>query len=114
MPNTLRPILSRIAGLLVGTLCTWLLIRFKLDVPEEIKTLWTELLGALFVGGLTYLATHFGIAIKVNPDDAASPHAAALGKAKQRQRKETRAIEARLEQHGLEQHGSVDRPPREG
>lgn len=38
---------------------------------------------------------------KANPDNAASTGAAAAGKAKQRQRKETRAIEGRLAQAGL-------------
>lgn len=102
VPDRLRPSLSRIAALLVGAVCAWATIRFKFDVPAELQSFATELLVAALVGGAGYLATHFGIAIKVNPDDAASPHAAAAGKAKQRARKRTRAIESRLEEHGLE------------
>lgn len=100
MTDSLRVVASRVAALLVGTLSTYLLVHYKLDVPPTLRTGLEELIAALFTGGALALATHFGIAIRVNPDDAASPHAAAVGKAKQNQRKRTRAIEARIDQAG--------------
>jgi hypothetical protein len=101
MNDRLRVVASRVAALLVGTACTFLLVHYKLAVPEALREAFEQLIAAGFVGGAAWLATHFGIAVRVNPDDAASPHAAAIGKAKQRARKQTRAIEQRLNDHGL-------------
>jgi hypothetical protein len=111
MNDKLRVIASRAAGLIVGSLCTYLLVRYRLDIPEEVRTLFVELIASAFVGGIGYLATHFAIAARVNPDDAANPDAAAAGKAKQRQRKAVRATEERIRQAGLWR--AVDEPPEE-
>jgi hypothetical protein len=101
MNDRIRVIASRAAGLVVGTVCSWLLVRYGIDVAPETRSLLVELVGIAFLAGATYLTTHFAVAVKVNPDDAASPHAAAAGKAKQRQRKHTRKLEENLKEAGL-------------
>lgn len=109
LPDRLRPSLSRIAALLVGGVCAWAMLRFKFDVPPELRGFATDLLAAALVGGAGYLATHFGIAAKVNPEDAASTSAAAEGKRKQRARKLGRATEERIKRAGVDRR--ITEPP---
>ena len=110
MLDKLRPSASRIAGLIVGTLCSWLLVRYGIDVGAETRQLLIELVGIAFLGGATYLTTHFAVAVKVNPEDAASTGAAKVGKAKQRQRKADKKVEDRLRKAGVANR-ELDEPP---
>jgi hypothetical protein len=78
IPDWIRPILSRVVGLAVASLVTWLATKYGIVVPEDAKTQITEgtvvALMALF--GTVYALVHRGVSIQTNPTDAAKPSVA--------------------------------------
>lgn len=102
MTDTLRPWIARVAAVLVSGVAGWLFVKFGIDVPADVRQLLTDTVMAVMVMLATYVATHIPISKTVNPEDAASTGAAKEGKAKQRQRKHTRAVEDRIRKAGVE------------
>lgn len=85
MPDWLRPIAPRVAGVAVAGLVTWLATHFGIIIPDEDKTKLTEgvtiLLMVIFT--LVYAMVHKAVSIKANPADAATSTLAMKGKADQ-------------------------------
>lgn len=98
MPDALRPYVSRVAAAVVALLVTWLTAKgTSLDTIAQSSI---QQLIEITIYVASYAISHRAIDIRVNPDDAASPHAAAIGKRKQKQRKSEREIEERIKQEG--------------
>lgn len=105
IPDALRPFLAALLTLPLRSLAGWLAAKGYTEITGEQIT---HAVNALLVWILPALST-LAVVVrrladkKINPDNAASTHAAAIGKAKQRARKETRKLEERLNAAGLKQ-----------
>lgn len=84
MPDVLRPIAARLAGIIVGALAAWLASKFGLVLSADDRQALVDgiiALLAIFVGA--YALTHKAVSVKTNPADAASPTLAKHGEAEQ-------------------------------
>ena len=79
IPDWIRPVLSRVVGLVVASLVTWLATKYGIVVPESAKTQLTEtgVVALMAVFGTVYALVHRGVSIRTNPTDAAKPSVAA-------------------------------------
>jgi len=79
IPDWIRPILSRLVGVAVASLVTWLASKYGIIVPESAKTKLTEdgVVVLMTMFGLVYALVHRGVSIQSNPTDAAKPSVAA-------------------------------------
>jgi ATP/ADP translocase len=112
MIDALRPFISRLLAALLAGVCTWLAVRFGFTIDAATQQQLVEAIVGVIVTYMTlYAASHRVIDKRINPDDAASSHAAAAGKAKQRQRKAVRETEERIRKARLWR--SADEPPEE-
>lgn len=89
MPDILRPVAARLAGIVVGALAAWLATKFGLMLSEQSKQALAngiiELI-AIFLGA--YALTHKAVSVKTNPADAATPTLADHGKVEQERLKQ--------------------------
>lgn len=114
IPSFLRPFLSALLIIPILSLAGWIAAHGGPTIPDEqIHKIVDYLLELVFpvLTGLAVIGRRF-IDKKANPDNAASSHAAAIGVAKQVARKQTRAIEERIEKAGV-QDAAVVPPPSE-
>lgn len=81
MMDFLRPVLGRLAAVLIASLVSWLTAK-GVDVPAETQQAWIEATVGLMllVFGVVYAVAHKLINTKVNPTDAAAPSAVTAGK----------------------------------
>ena len=106
-PTTLKDKLlvpaSRIAKVLVGIAITYAYAKWGLEVPaqyEWLRGVIEELIAAAGVAGLLGLAAHFGVAIKANPRDTASPTEAKEGRQEKAARAYDRSVAEKVEKFG--------------
>lgn len=85
IPDSWRPLIARVAGVVVATLATWLAAKFNFVLSDEDKVKLTEGTVVLIVGlwGLIYSLVHRGVSTKTNPSDAATKKLAHKGKVQQ-------------------------------
>lgn len=115
MLNALSVVASRAAAFIVAMLIAWLGVRYKFEASPELRDAFTKFLEGIFLAGMAGLATHFGVALKANPDDVASPTKAARGRADKKARKlarEHKRADARREVPYPTPEDSDDLPPR--
>jgi hypothetical protein len=103
IPAWLRPFLAVVGAPLLLFIAGHLELRWGIVITKETQK---QILDLFLDYGLPIMAANGLLRVllnkKVNPANAHSTGAAAEGKAKQRQRHQTRAIEDRLKEHGLE------------
>jgi hypothetical protein len=110
MRDQLLVVASRIAKLLVGGGSAWVLVHYKLDAPPWLRQVFEEAIAFGIASGALGLAAHYGIALKANPLDTASPTEARRGRQQKRARKALRAVEQRIEKAGVNDR-TLDEPP---
>lgn len=103
IPAFLRPFLAALLMIPLLSLAGWATAH-GIEITDDQVHKAVDYLCEVVIPVLAGLAviTRRLVDKKVNPDNAASSHAAVLGKAKQHQRKQARAIEARIEKAGAE------------
>lgn len=81
IPDSIRPLLARLVGILVAYLAVWLAAHFNVVLSEDDKAKLTEGLVVLLI----YSITHRLVSKKTNPADAATEKLAHKGKVSQHQ-----------------------------
>lgn len=99
---------SRAAKIVVGFGTTFALVRWKIDLPPVLQTVFEQILAAAFAGSVLGTAAHFGVALRANPSDTASPTESKVGRQKKRQRKIDRRTTKKA---GLENRELEEPPP---
>lgn len=102
IPDFLRPFLSALIMIPLLALAGWATAHGITITDDQVHKAVDYLceVGFPLLAGLAVIIRRV-VDKKANPDNAASTHAAAAGKAKQRQRQQNRALEQRLNQAGL-------------
>lgn len=87
IPDSLRPFIARIAGIIVASLAVWLAAHFNIVLSENDKAKLTEgmVILTITVWGLIYAVTHRLTSKKSNPADAATTKLAHKGKVSEHQ-----------------------------
>lgn len=82
MLDLFRPIAARVVGSLVGSVATWLAIKWGVQLDDGARGQLTD--GIVSVGlavfGVVYSLVHRTVSLKLNPVDAASPSLAQKSK----------------------------------
>lgn len=91
IPDTLRPWIARIAGVIVSGVLGWLFTRHGIDTPQNVQDILRTVVETVMVMLAGYILTHIPVNKIINPTDAASTGAAAAGVVQQEARKEARA-----------------------
>lgn len=101
IPPFLRPFLAALIMVPLLSLAGWATAHGITITDTQVHQAVDYLLEIAFpvLAGLSVIIRR-SVDKKVNPDNAASAHAAALGKVKQNQRKRTRALEERIQKAG--------------
>ena len=108
MFDALRPFLSRILASLVAACCTWLTVKFKIEIDGTTQTALSDAL-SVFILTSSYAVSHRFLDKLWNPADSASSHLAVEGKTEVRAMKVAEHTEERAARFGAAD--SMQEPP---
>lgn len=79
MMDALRPFLSRILASFIAAFCTWLTVKYKIEIEGSLQQALADAISA-FVLTSSYAVAHRVLDKWMNPADTASSHLAVMGK----------------------------------
>jgi hypothetical protein len=108
MPDTLRPWIARVAGVLVSGLLGWLFTSKGIETPTNVQGILQAVVETVLVMLAGYVLTHISTNKVVNPIDAAGKHEAAAGKEVSNDAKVAEETQGRYD--AMAAHRDADRP----